>query len=299
MRLYPKPTFVRLVFSCWALLLSLIPSSLADAQSSAARIHRVETQFPPVELGHNQQPLQTDLKELMTLYRVPAVSVAVIDNFKIEWAKGYGVTEAGGADPVSASTLFQAGSISKPVASAAALYLVEQGKLSIDEDVNRKLRSWKVPENQFTKEQKVTLRRLLSHSSGANIESGFGGYDVDDPLPTLKQILNGEKPANNGPIRIDFVPGSQWRYSGGGFSIVQQLLIDLTGKPFPQLMRELVLDKLGMRDSTFEQPLPPAVPLRPRAERNRRAQRCTANGMFIPKWPQPACGRLQPIWRNS
>jgi CubicO group peptidase (beta-lactamase class C family) len=191
----------------------------------------------------------------MKLYKVPALSVAVIDNFKIDWAKGYGVTDAGGTNPVTTRTLFQAGSISKPVASAAALRLVQEGKLSLDDDVNRRLLSWKVPDSEFTKQQKVTLHRLLSHSSGANIESGFGGYDVDDPLPTLKQILEGEKPANNGPIRVDFVPGSQWRYSSGGFSIVQQLLIDATGKSFPQLMREIELDKIGMTDSTFEQPL--------------------------------------------
>src|SRR5262249_16327672 len=147
------------------------------------------------------------LQQLMKMYKVPAVSVAVIDNFQIDWAKAYGVTDSGGTNPVTVRTLFQAASISKPVTSAAALYLVQQGKLSLDRDVNQKLINWKVPENQFTKKQKVTLRRLLSHSSGANIESGFGGYDIDDPLPTLKQILNGEKPANNGPIRVDFVPG--------------------------------------------------------------------------------------------
>ena len=122
----------------------------------------------------------------MKPYKVPALSVAVIDNFKIDWAKGYGVTDAGGTNPVTTRTLFQAGSISKPVASAAALRLVQEGKLSLDDDVNRRLLSWKVPDSEFTKQQKVTLRRLLSHSSGANIESGFGGYDVDDPLSYLE-----------------------------------------------------------------------------------------------------------------
>lgn len=219
-------------------------------------MHRVETQFPPIVLGHNRPPLETDLGQLMKLYKVPAVSVAVIDNFKIDWANGYGVTDAGGTNPVTTRTLFQAASISKPVVAAAALHLVQEGKLSLDDDVNRKLVSWKVPESEFTKQQKVTLRRLLSHSSGANIESGFGGYDVNEPLPTLKQILDGEKPANNGPIRVGFVPGSRWQYSSGGFSIVQQLLIDVAGKSFPELMHELVLGKIGMTDSTFEQPLP-------------------------------------------
>jgi len=255
----------RLTRSSWqfASILIVIASFLTaslptSAQRSIIRIHRVETKFPPIILGHHQPPLIADLEQLMKMYKVPAVSIAVIDNFKIDWAKGYGVTNASGTNPVTTATLFQAASISKAVTSAAALYLVERGKLSIDEDVNRKLVSWKVPENQFTKDEKVTLRRLLNHSSGANIESGFSGYDIDDPLPTLKQTLNGEKPANNEPILVDFIPGSRWRYSGGGYEIVQQLLIDVTGKPFPQLMRELVFDKVGMADSTLEQPLPSA-----------------------------------------
>ena len=158
--------------------------------------------------------------------------------------------------PVTTRTLFQAGSISKPVAAMAALHLVEQGKLTLDEDVNRKLIDWKIPENEFTKNQKVTLRRLLSHSAGANIEGGFTGYDVDDAIPTLTEVLNGAKPANSKPVRVDFVPGTKWRYSGGGYAIVQQLMIDVTGKAFPQLMQDLVFDKIKMAESTFEEPLP-------------------------------------------
>jgi CubicO group peptidase (beta-lactamase class C family) len=255
-----RPTRSSWQFASFLIVIALfLTGSLpTSAQSSTIRIHRVETEFPPIILGHNQPPLRTDLQQLMTMYKVPAISIAVIDNFKIEWTKAYGFADAGGKNAVTTTTLFQAGSISKPVTSTAALYLVERGKLSLDEDVNRKLVSWKVPENEFTKEQKVTLRRLLNHSSGADIEGGFNGYDIDDPLPTLKQTLNGQKPANHEAIRIDFVPGSRWQYSGGGYLILQQLMSDVTGKPLPQLMREVVFDKIGMADSTFEQPLPSA-----------------------------------------
>jgi len=138
------------------------------------------------------------------------------------------------------------------VAASAALYLVEHGKLSLDDDVNEKLRTWKVPENEFTKDQKVTLRRLMSHSAGLTVH-GFPGYDLNEPVPTLVQILNGEKPANTAPIRVDFLPGTRVRYSGGGVTIEQQLMMDVTGKPFPLLMREIVLEKLGMTDSSYEQ----------------------------------------------
>src|SRR5262245_11297879 len=203
------------------------------------------------------KPEHVSVESLMESYKAPGLSIAIIDNFKLADTRVYGVTEAGGATPVTPNTLFQAGSVSKPVAAVGALRLVQEGKLRLDEDVNRKLKSWKVPENEFTKEQKVTLRRILSHSAGLTVHF-FPGYAVGEPLPTLPQILNGEKPANTAPVRVDFVPGTRWRYSGGATIIEQQLMIDVTGKQFPRLMHELVFDPLGMNDSTYEQPLPPS-----------------------------------------
>jgi CubicO group peptidase (beta-lactamase class C family) len=254
----------------------------AAAQSSAqpdvaARIHRVETGVPPIPLSDAEPPLQLNLEKLMQLYKCPGLSVAVMDNFKIAWAKGYGVTESGGSKPVTIHTIFQAGSISKPVAATGTLSLIEHGKLSLDENVNLKLKSWQVPDNEFTKDQKVTLRRIMSHSAGLTVH-GFPGYEVGKPIPSLVQIFNGEPPANTAPIRVDFVPGTKFRYSGGGVTIEQQLVVDVTGKPFPQFMRETVLDKIGMSDSSYEQPLPPA--------RAAMAAIAThADGMSVPgKW---------------
>jgi CubicO group peptidase (beta-lactamase class C family) len=242
-----------------SLSLSLIPSAVAQAasQPDAARIQRVESGIPPIPLSAAEPPLQLNLEKLMELYKCPGLSVAVVDNFKIVWAKGYGVTESGGNIPVTIHTIFQAGSISKPVAATGTLSLVEHGKLSLDENVNLKLKSWQVPDNEFTKDEKVTLRRLLSHSAGLTVH-GFPGYEVGKPIPTLVQIFNGEPPANTAPIRVDFVPGTKFRYSGGGVTIEQQLVMDVTGKPFPQFMRETVLDKIGMSDSGYDQPLSPA-----------------------------------------
>ena len=220
------------------------------------RIERVENGLPPISLGRNQLPLQLTLQKLMELYRIPGLSVAVIDNFEIAWAKGYGVIEAGRSNSVTTETMFQAGSVSKPVAAVGALFLAERGKLLLDEDVNQKLTTWKVPENEFTKEQKVTLRRILSHTAGLTVHF-FPGYAVDSELPTLVQILRGEAPANTDPIRVDFVPGARWRYSGGGVIVEQQLMMDVTAKQFPVLMREAVFDKIGMDHSSFEQPLAP------------------------------------------
>jgi CubicO group peptidase (beta-lactamase class C family) len=223
--------------------------------------------------GQPEPPLEMTLQQLMKTFKVPGLSLAVIDDYKIAWAKGYGVIGPGSSEPVTTRTLFQAGSISKPVAAVGAMWLVEHGRLALDEDVNVKLKTWKVPENEFTKEQKVTLRRLVSHSAGLTVH-GFPGYAVGEPVPTLVQIFNGEKPANTAAIRVDFVPGTKFRYSGGGVTIEQQLMMDVTGQPFPQFMRKTVLDKLGMADSTYEQPLPA----------NRAAQTATgarANGSAI------------------
>ena len=229
--------------------------SAATTTDRSARLQNIETMAVELPGAQGAAPMQLSLAELMKAYNVPGLSIAVIENYKIVDAKGYGVISSGSSEPVTTKTLFQAGSISKPVAATAALYLVEHGKLSLDEDVNNKLKTWKLPENEFTKTEKVTLRRLMSHTAGLTVH-GFPGYDVDEPVPTLVQVFNGEKPANTPAIRVDTVPGTKWRYSGGGVTIEQQMMMDVTGKAFPALMRETVLDKVGMTSSSYEQPLP-------------------------------------------
>jgi CubicO group peptidase (beta-lactamase class C family) len=253
---------MKVSFKITALLVVTASCLAADPSKSnstrdpklSARIQRVENGIPPIVVSDNDPPLQLNIEKLMQLYKVPGLSIAVIDNFKIAWAKGYGVTEAGTNSPVTAHTLFQAASISKPVTATGALTLVEQGKLSLDENVNLKLKSWQVPDNDFTKDQKVTLRRLMSHSAGLTVH-GFPGYEVGAPIPTLPEILNGEPPANTAPVRVDTIPGTKSIYSGGGITIEQLLVMDVTGEPFAKFMHDAVLDKIGMTDSTYEQPL--------------------------------------------
>ncbi|MGO8969578.1 MAG: serine hydrolase [Myxococcaceae bacterium] len=246
------------------LLLSLVPVQRAAAAdgdtqwlleaAQAPRIQRVERGLPPLSVqGH--PPLAVDLQEWMRLFNIPGLSIAVIDNFRIVWMKTYGVKEVGSSPPVTLNTTFQAGSISKPLTAMAVMHFVQEGKFSLDENINDQLTSWKVPDNAFTAREKVTLRRLLSHSAGLTVH-GFPGYAVGAPLPTLVQVLNGEPPANTPPVRVAMVPGTKFEYSGGGTTVVQLMLVDQLKKPFPQLMAETVIEPLGLKHSSYEQPQP-------------------------------------------
>ena len=219
------------------------------------RIRRVLQGLRPSIAIKGRPAVRWTVAERMAEYHVPGASIAVIDGGRVAWAQGFGVKQTGATDSVTATTLFQAQSISKPVAATAALILADSGRVSLDEDVNTYLKSWKLPSNAYQVHEKVTLRRILSHSAGLTV-GGFAGYRTGDSIPTLRQILNGEKPANNPAIRVDTVPGSVSRYSGGGLVVMQQLLMDVTGEPFPALMKGLVLAPTGMTLSTYEQPLP-------------------------------------------
>jgi len=219
-----------------------------------AVIETIENNLLPAVLVEDEEIDGSNILERMEYYQIPGVSIAFQNGGEIVWAKGYGFTSADSIRPVDAKTLFQAASISKPVAALAALALVEEGKISLDEDVNLYLKGWQVEENEFTVEDKVTLRRILSHSAGLTVH-GFGGYASDDEVPSTVQVLNGEEPANSARIFPDTIPGAQYSYSGGGYTIMQKVLSDVTGKDFPKLIEETVLSKIGMDLSTYQQPL--------------------------------------------
>jgi CubicO group peptidase (beta-lactamase class C family) len=231
-------------------------ASSLSAQEADLRVARVENGLARAIQVRGRSPERFSIQERMSFYRVPGVSVAVLDEGHIAWAKGYGVKDVETGEPVTAQTLFQAASISKPVAATAALRLVEEGLLNLDAPVNEYLKGWKIPENEFTREHPVTLKHLLTHTAGLTVH-GFPGYALTEEVPTTVQVLDGSGPANTAPIRVDTIPGVLWRYSGGGYTVVQQLLEDVTGDPFPQVLREEVLDPVGMTLSTYQQPLPP------------------------------------------
>jgi CubicO group peptidase (beta-lactamase class C family) len=192
------------------------------------------------------------VRDRMERYAVPGVSIAVIDDGRIAWSRAYGVREANQPGAVTETTLFQAGSISKSVAAVTALRLVDRGRLALDDDVNRTLRSWRVPPDTMTRGRPVTLRRLLSHSAGFNLPS-FRGYERGSALPTLAQLLAGASPANTPAAQVEVPPGTEWRYSGAGMELVRQLIEDATGRAYADVAIEDVLAPAGMCFSTFSQ----------------------------------------------
>jgi len=241
----------------WTASLSTIAGTFLFAapqslDSSAAQIARVEAAQSPNRQGFDPYTLP----QLMERFHIPGVSIAVARDFQVQWAKTYGVADVSAATPVTPETRFQAASISKPVTAFAVLRAVEAGKLSLDEDVNRYLKSWKVPDNEYTRQHAVTLRSLLSHTSGTGDGFGFPGYAPAANRPTLVQILDGKPPSNVGPVFWERPPFTASKYSGGGIVIVQLALQDVYGQPFAEIMRQLVLEPVGMTNSTYEQPLP-------------------------------------------
>jgi len=240
------------------LLILLLPTivlaqSKTEGSDAEARLKRVEQGLLPAVLIKGDQ--SWSIAERMKFHKVPGLSIAVIKDFKIDWARAYGVKDIETNEPVTTETIFQAGSISKSVNAMVAMKKVEQGKLSLDEPINNKLVTWKLPENEFTKTKKVTLRHLLSHTAGTTVH-GFPGYAVTKTVPTVVQVLDGTAPANTAAVRVDFEPGSKFRYSGGGTTISQLAITDIEKKPYPQIAKETVLDPLQMKNSTYSNPLP-------------------------------------------
>jgi len=234
-------------------LLSFAAPFTATAQTPDEHIKHVEQGLLPAVLIKGDP--SWSIEERMKFWKVPGLSIAVVKDFKIEWARAYGVKDVETKEPVTTDTLFQAGSISKSVAAMTALKRVQDGKIALDENINNKLQTWKLPDNEFTAKKKVTLANILSHTGGLTVH-GFPGYAVGEKIPTLPQVLDGAAPANTEAVRVDIEPGTKYRYSGGGITIAQLAIMDIEKKPYPDIARETVLGPLNMTDSTYSQPLP-------------------------------------------
>jgi CubicO group peptidase (beta-lactamase class C family) len=252
----PQPSRVRrLALSAFLIVVGAAATApafrAAEDASPAAMMARIEGAQAPDRQGLDALTLMQVLERA----HVPGVSIAVIKDFNIHWAKGYGVADVQSGSRVDADTMFQAASISKPVAAMAAMRAVQDGRFALDADINSILTSWKLPDSEFTRGHPVTPRSLMSHTSGLGDGFGFPGYHPSAPRPTVIQILNGSAPSNVGPVLMERPPFTAEKYSGGGVTLMQLAMTDATGVPYPEMMRAVVLDPIGMTRSTYEQPL--------------------------------------------
>jgi CubicO group peptidase (beta-lactamase class C family) len=235
--------------------LFLFIETAASAQSSkqeiSEKIQQVEKNLIPNIQNENDVPMT--IQDRMAFYQVHGVSVAVIRNYKTEWAKGYGYADDSLKIPVTPQTLFQAASISKSINSVGVLKLVQDKKINLYTDINTYLTSWKFPYDSLSKNKKITIANLLSHTAGLTVH-GFGGYEKGKKIPTIEQILDGKKPANSDAIRSMYAPGIKSEYSGGGITISQLIVMDITHQAYDKFMYDNVLKPLGMTSSTYVQP---------------------------------------------
>ena len=197
---------------------------------------------------------QKKLQQQMDFYHINGVSIAVVKDYKIEWSRGYGWADIAEQRPVTTTTLFQAGSISKSINGIGILKLVQEKQLNLDTDINDYLKIWKFPYDELSKGKKITLANLLSHTAGLNVY-GFPGYEKGSEIPALNVSLDGKIPSLTPSVRSAFEPGLKFQYSGGGITISQLLLQDITAKPYDVFMLESVLRPLGMNNSFYSIPL--------------------------------------------
>lgn len=195
---------------------------------------------------------KNSLKDRMAFYHINGVSIAVIKDYKLEWARGYGWADSAERRPVTTATLFQAGSISKSINGVGVLRLAQDKRLNLYTDINDYLKTWKFSYDSLSKGKKITVANLLSHTAGLTVH-GFPGYEKGVQIPSVEEILDGKKPANTAAVRSAFEPGLRFRYSGGGTTISQLMLENITGKPYDLWMWENVLRPLGMINSTYTQ----------------------------------------------
>ncbi len=263
---------------------ALTAASTALAAAPGAQppsvIPSMEQSVSPLVVIQGQPQTPVSLKERMAQLHVNAVSIAVVRDRKLDWAKAYGFADKERKVAATPDTLFQAGSISKPVAALAALQLVNAGKLDLDRNVNDYLKSWQLPDNEFTATHKVTIRNILNHTAGTTVW-GFPGYQRDTKIPSTVEVLDGK--GNTPAVRVWKQPDLSWRYSGGGYTILQLLLADQSGLPFATLMHKSVLEPLQMQQSTYEQPLPEALRAKAASGYNREGKKVEGDWHVYPE----------------
>lgn len=244
---------------CLVLLSLGIAGCTSESEPGTGKSHhqhivRIDQALISRVVIENEENIPMTIEQRMDELKIPGLSIAFIDGGEIAWTQNYGFADKENMLPVSDETLFQAASISKAVSATAALDLVEEGLLDLDSDINLRLVGWQLPTHETG--IPVTLRGLLTHSAGLNVQ-GFPGYGPGEEIPSAVDVLEGK--GNTPSVEVDLPPRTAYRYSGGGYTVIQQAVIDATGKSYEDVLRSRVLEPLKMDRSTFEQPLPAAL----------------------------------------
>ena len=227
-------------------------------KNSKERIKRFEERLFQLKMENNMPVPNYEMKgkivDRMKDHNVPSATIAMVSDFEIEWIKSYGKADMRTGVKAGINTLFEAGSTTKTITAAAALMAVEEKLVELDENINNVLKTWKVPENELTREKKVTLRQLLSHNAGINRPDSMFGFE-ENSVPTLEEVLNGESPAMNDPAEVEYTPGTNHQYSNLGYIIIQKMLEDVYNKEFSEIIQEKIFDPLEMKNSMFKEPI--------------------------------------------
>jgi CubicO group peptidase (beta-lactamase class C family) len=250
-------TILTIFFSCSISKKGNDKASFYSSKADSAHLSNIENKLTRIySIKGNIQRMT--IPQMMREDSIPGLSMVFIDKGKIVWTKNYGYANLEDSIQVDSKTIFTGASLSKPITSIAALHLVDKGILNLKEDVNLKLKDWKVPENGFTKNEKVTLERLIGHTSGIKNDL-WSNYLPTENMPTITQMLAGEKPSINPATSVISEPGSKFMYSNTGYSIIQKLMMDVTGKDFNTIINEIVFKPCKMKNSTFLQPIPESL----------------------------------------
>lgn len=268
---------------CLMSLLIVLTLTNCETESSLTRkrIKAVENGLLRMVVFKGESPERMTLSNRMAFYRVPGVSIAVMDKYAVEWARGYGVERVGTQMPVTADSLFQAASISQSVFAWGILSLAEQGKINLDTAVNTQLKTWTIPPSSATREKKNTPRHLLSHSAGL-IPLKLAGYPFGKTIPAVMDVLKGQKPSDSPGVFVYDEPGTKIQYSELGYAVLHQLLEDVEAKPLDQFMAESVLLPLQMRQSTYEIPLPDIMRTKTVTGHNRQGEPVKEGWFYYP-----------------
>jgi CubicO group peptidase (beta-lactamase class C family) len=288
---------IRVVAALSLLIIVGIPA-LGAAQSRTAADYTEAIEGVQASPGENGLGALT-IEQLLERFGVPGVSVAVIRDFDIHWAKGYGVADVATGALVDTETMFQAASISKPVAAMASLRAIQDGIFSLDDDINDILESWTLDGGEFTSDRPVTPRTLMSHTSGLGDGFGFPGYDPSVRRPTALQIPEGHDLSNVGPVFMERAPMTFMEYSGGGVTVMQQALADARGRAFEDILRDDVLAPIGMVNSSYEQPMSPDRDRNAARAHDREGRSRGAKWHVYPEMAAAGSGPRPVTWRAS